>query len=105
MRIVRVIGFSIVASLLIDLIVVFKEDSIEGSRGRGAEALAIVSLNLFINRLKSVVSNLRLLLAGSPLGTDYKAIVVSFIRVVVEETTISFYSKGLLLYRKKSSLV
>ncbi len=62
-------------------------------------------LNLFINCLKSVVSNLRLLLVGSPLRTDYKAIVGSFIRVVVEETIISFYSKGLLLYYKKSSLV
>ena len=105
MRIIRVIGSSIVASLLIDLIVVFKEDSIEGSRGRGAKALIIVLLNLFINYLKLVVFNLRLLLVGSPLGTDYKAIVGSFIRVVVEETIISSYSKGLLLYYKKSSLV
>jgi len=51
------------------------------------------------------VSNLRLLLVGSPLGIDYKAIVGSFIKVVEEETIISSYSKGLLLYYKKSSLV
>ena len=50
------------------------------------------------------MSNLRLLLVGSPLGTDYKAIVGSFIKVV-KETIISSYSKGLLLYYKKSSLV
>ncbi len=105
MRIVRVIGSSIVASLLIDLIVVFKEDSIEGSRGRGAEALVIVLLNLFINCLKLVVFNLRLLLVGSLLGIDYKAIVGSFIRVVVKETIISSYFKSLSLYYKKTSLV
>ncbi len=62
-------------------------------------------LDLFINCLKLVVFNLRLLLVGSPLGTDYKAIVGSFIRVVVEETIISSYSKGLSLYYKKTSLV
>jgi len=62
-------------------------------------------LALSISCLKLVVSNLRLLLVGSPLETDYKAIVGSSIRVVVEETIISSYSKGLLLYYKKSSLV
>jgi hypothetical protein len=51
------------------------------------------------------VPNPRLLLAGSPLKTDCKAIAGSSIRVVVEETIISSYSKGLLLYCEKSSLV
>ncbi len=100
----RVIGSSIVASLLIDLIVVLKEDSIEGSRGRGPKTLVVLSLDLVISCLKSTVSNLRLLLVGLSLETDYKAIVGSSIKVV-EETITSFYSKGLLLYYKKSSLV
>ena len=82
--------------------VALKEDSVEGSRGRGP--LVVLSLDLATICSKLTMSNLRLLLAGLSLETDYKAIVGSFIKVV-EETTTSSYSKGLLLYYKKSSLV
>jgi hypothetical protein len=85
--------------------VTFKEDNIEGSRGRGPKTLVIIVLALSISCLKLVVSNLRLLLVGSSLETDCKAVVGSSIRVVVEETITSSYSKGLLLYYRKSSLV
>jgi hypothetical protein len=95
----RVTGSSIVASLLIDLIVVLKEDSVEGSRGRGPKTLVVLLLGLVINCLKLIVSNLRLLLVGPSLETVGSSI------KVVEETIISFYSKGLLLYYRKSSLV
>ena len=73
----RVIGSSVVDSLLIDLAAAYS---------------------------KLVVSNLRLLLVGSSSKVDYKAIVASSFKVV-EETITSSYSKGLLLYYKKSSLV
>ena len=78
-----------------------KEDSIEGSRGRGP--LVVLSLDLVTICSKLTVSNLRPLLAGLSLETDYKAIVGSSIKVA-EETITSSYSKGLLLYYKKSSL-
>ena len=99
----RVIGSGVVASFLIDLIVVFKEDSVEGSRGRGPKTLVVLLLDLTVIYSKLVVSNLRLLLVGSSSKADYKAVVGSSIRVV-EETITSFYPKGLLLYRGKSSL-
>ena len=88
----RVTDSSIVAFLLIDLIVVLKEDSIESSKRKGPKALVVLLLDLVINRLKLVVSNLTLLLIGSSLE-------------IVEKTITSFYSKGLLSYYRKSSLV
>ena len=78
-----------------------KEDSIEGSRGRGPLVVLLLDLVTICSNL--TVSNLRPLLAGLSLETDYKAIAGSSIKVA-EETTTSSYSKGLLLYYRKSSL-
>jgi hypothetical protein len=79
--------------------VTFEEDNVEGSSRRGPKALVVLLSILVRNRLKSVVPNLRLLLVGSPLETVGSSL------NIVEETITSSYSKGLLLYYRKSSLV